>query len=214
MNPIRVIGSTMGPLVYNLGGWLRRSLEFLMSPDSAALAREAFRHMVGFDPVRWILTGIREALARGREQDFIESGVRRFGELRDRYDLGENEVMDAPPFPVLGNPGDRLKQVYEVIRDIGLPGLKHLEQILDSTRRLSGHVRDFVAWLDEKLPGDWSNWVRNLTRYEQESAVWVNRIHQVHDRLQRILDMVDRVIRIGKEVLSPEGFRVPSVELR
>ncbi len=215
MSLFRPIGTAFGPLLRGVGRVVKRGVEVLLAPDVAELARAAFRHMPGFEPVRWILSGIKEALVRDDASDFIERGAQAFGQLKSTFNIDETTLPDRPPiFPVLGRVGDRLRRVYDVVRDIGVPGLEHLARVLDATRILAGRVRDLVTFLDPKLPGDWSQWTRDLTAYEKETGRWVDRIQRIHDRLQSIIGMIDRVLNLGRDILSPGIFRFPSVELR
>ncbi len=173
------------------------------SPDALRSAflrigTEAFGGIPHLDAAALVEKALRYA-----DRRFLETGRSTVGDLVDRLGVTA-EVLERPSAGVLrllGPLSRKLegihRKVCDWIHDIAEAGVEKFGHLLEGVHQAMNGARDFLAFLDRLLPGDWSRLTQGLQNMTNALDRWVRgvtdfrqRLHQVHTMICELLGLV------------------------
>ncbi|GBC84652.1 hypothetical protein HRbin11_01085 [bacterium HR11] len=164
---------------------------------------EAFGGIPHLDAAALVEKALRYAEGPAALRRFLETGRSTVGDLVDRLGVTA-EVLERPSADVLrllGPLSRKLegihRKVCDWIHDIAEAGVEKFGRLLEGVRQAMNGARDFLAFLDRLLPGDWSRLTQGLQNMTNALDRWVRgvtdfrqRLHQVHTMICELLGLV------------------------
>jgi len=165
--------------------------------DADALVEKTFQY-----------AGDAEGLRR-----FLDTGRSIVGVLVNRLGVPA-EVLERPSAGVLrllGPLGARLEGVHrkvcDWIHDIAEAGLEKFGRLLEGVRQAMNGARDFLAFLDRLLPGDWSRLTQGLQNMTNALDRWVRGVTDVRQRLHQIHTMICELLGLVRPSVPQDPAR-------
>ncbi|MCS7312321.1 MAG: hypothetical protein NZ742_05360 [Acidobacteria bacterium] len=178
------------------------SLPSALRSTIVQVGAEAFRGIPHLDGVALVEKALQYAEGPVALRRFWEVGRSTVSDLVDRLGVTA-EVLERPSASVLrllGPLGSRLQGVHrkvcDWIHDIAEVGVEKFGYLLEGVRQAMNGTRDFLAFLDRLLPGDWSRLTQGLQNMTNALDRWVRgvtdfrqRLHQIHVMICELLGL-------------------------